>query len=292
LKHALRELECNGASVRAQTNPTIQLTYIFPQTANFVINVDTTQKVSNKKSAAAIAKGWDSFHDKLGRITTSITTVVFVSSINIESLRRKSVLEVGCGDLASTPAFEEVDYVGLDISQNALDKARHKMAGNLKFNALNSVELIKADIRSGVNLPSGTFDFAFGVDSFPFFAESLPDAIREIGRLLKVGGLLQFTTFHPQFIKEKSGIGLSAFGHFGYAANVDGPAGEMVALDEMQIKRLLGSNGFQTMDIATFTKRDARLKAIDFVGHERIGGLDGSDENLKFFSVVKALRRD
>lgn len=110
------------------------------------------------------------------------------------------VLDVCCGSGASAlPAAETVgptgSVVGLDLAENLLALARSKA----KERNLNNVEFRSGDMTQ-LPFAEGSFDVVvcvFGI----FFVPDMEAALRELKRVLRVGGKLAITTWGPRFFE-------------------------------------------------------------------------------------------
>jgi ubiquinone/menaquinone biosynthesis C-methylase UbiE len=96
-----------------------------------------------------------------------------------KTLRAKRLLDVGCGAgkfclMASEAGF---NVSGFDASENLIEIARERMPG--------------ADFKTGdmeeLPYPDSTFDAVTGINSFQF-ADNIPKALKEAGRVAKKGG--------------------------------------------------------------------------------------------------------
>jgi ubiquinone/menaquinone biosynthesis C-methylase UbiE len=115
------------------------------------------------------------------------------------------VLDACCGSGASAiPAAEAVgadgSVLGVDLAEGLLGLARAKA----RERGLHNLELRTADMLD-LQLPAHSFDAVvcvFGI----FFVPEIDVAIRELWRLVRVGGQLAITTWGPRFLEPVNSV--------------------------------------------------------------------------------------
>jgi ubiquinone/menaquinone biosynthesis C-methylase UbiE len=106
----------------------------------------------------------------------------------LPDLSGKKVLCIGVG------TGEEADYlrglgadvVGIDVSEGGLDRAKQKYPG-IRFELMDMDKL---------DFPDESFDFVYSSLAL-HHSENIKDLFKKIYSVLKVGGVLQFSTTHP-----------------------------------------------------------------------------------------------
>ncbi len=111
-----------------------------------------------------------------------------------------NALDVGCGTGASAlPAAEAVGpngfVIGVDLSARLLDRARAKA----RARGLTNIEFRLADMTS-LGYPNGRFDAVVSVFSI-FFVPDMEGLVRELWRMVRVGGKLAVTTWGPRIFE-------------------------------------------------------------------------------------------
>jgi SAM-dependent methyltransferase len=96
----------------------------------------------------------------------------------------RSILELGCGtgNDAARLAYEGYEVTAVDVSAEAIDRAR------TRFGA--SVEFVVADITSVLPFPDSSFDAVMSNVAIHMFPDSVTRSVfDEVGRLVRPGGL-------------------------------------------------------------------------------------------------------
>ena len=130
-------------------------------------------------------QGWDTYRDV-------VNTPAFLSLL--PDIAGQKGIDIGCGEGHNTRLLVErgADMYGVDISPAfvylaaEMERANHKP---IRYVAASAVEL---------PFPDGEFEFATAFMSLM----DMPDqalALREIHRVLRAGGFLQFSIMHPCF---------------------------------------------------------------------------------------------
>src|SRR5437870_5407329 len=120
-----------------------------------------------------------------------------------ESVLGKHVLEIACGGGQSAVhlATRGACVTGIDFSKAQLEHAR-AFARSKKA----SVHFLEADVQDLSMLDDGNFDIAFSAYALGF-VEDIRRTFREVGRVLRPGGLFAFSWMSPLFaITEDRGL--------------------------------------------------------------------------------------
>ncbi|MFW5652706.1 MAG: class I SAM-dependent methyltransferase, partial [Planctomycetota bacterium] len=129
--------------------------------------------------------GYDGFHDLMNN-------PIFFQML--PDVAGSTGLDVGCGEGHNTRllALRGVRMTAIDISPKFVQFAREAEAQEplgIEFNGSSAISL---------PFPDDNFDFATAFMSLMEFAEA-DQALREIHRVLRPGGFLQFSITHPCF---------------------------------------------------------------------------------------------
>jgi len=122
------------------------------------------------------------------------------------SVAGKDVLEIACGGGQSAAYLAErgARVTAIDFSGEQLDHAR-------AFARLKTVEVrfIESNVEDLSLLGDASFDLAFSAYALGF-VEDVQRAFREIGRVLRPGGLFAFSWMSPMYaITEEGGLGIT-----------------------------------------------------------------------------------
>ncbi|MDQ2962277.1 MAG: malonyl-ACP O-methyltransferase BioC [Pseudomonadota bacterium] len=223
-------------------------------------------------------------------------------------LQPAAILDAGCGtgDALSelSARYPEAFLIGLDLAYAMLDSARRRAVAakaserSLLARLFGTRGTTRRDpalvCGDACRLPvaGGTVDLVWSNLTLQWINDA-PTAFAEFHRVLRVGGLLMFTTFGPDTLKELRG----AF------AGVDGATHVSRFIDMHDIGDMLVHAGFadpvMDMETITLTYADAttmmrELKAIGAhnatVGRPR--GLTGRSRWTRVLAALEAFRRD
>ena len=223
-------------------------------------------------------------------------------------LQPLAILDAGCGtgDALSelSARYPEAFLVGLDLAYAMLDAARRRAAAthvserSLFARLLGTRALARRDpalvCGDACRLPlaSGTVDLVWSNLTLQWINDATA-AFGEFHRVLRTGGLLMFTTFGPDTLKELR----TAF------AGIDSATHVSRFIDMHDVGDMLVQAGFadpvMDMDTITLTYTDAKtmmreLKAIGAhnatVGRPR--GLTGRARWSRVLAALEAFRRD
>ncbi|HLY28943.1 MAG TPA: class I SAM-dependent methyltransferase [Aggregatilineales bacterium] len=112
------------------------------------------------------------------------------------------ILDVGCGTGASAlPAAESVGpngkVIGVDLAERLLEKGGAK--AKAKERGLHNIEFRTGDM-TNLGFPDSFFDGVVSVFSI-FFVPDMEAQVRELWRMVKVGGKLAITTWGARFFE-------------------------------------------------------------------------------------------
>lgn len=117
------------------------------------------------------------------------------------------ILDLGCGTGSSLAAlgerYRQAEVIGADLSQVMLEAGRgqrSRLRWLLPFLRANKTKLLAADA-AALPLLSGSQGLVWSNLLLHWLDDPLP-AFREMHRVLNVGGLLMFSTFGPDTLKE------------------------------------------------------------------------------------------
>ena len=114
------------------------------------------------------------------------------------NMQPRYVLDLGCGTgLFSKQLkrrYPKAQIVGLDLAGMMLKQAKSSQS------LFNKWPLVQADMMK-MPFPSGLFDLVFANQAI-HWANPLPDAMREISRVMKVDGCLMLSTLGPDTFRE------------------------------------------------------------------------------------------
>ncbi len=209
----------------------------------------------------------------------SSIAMLFERSIDLKSLRFKSVLEIGCQNMIYSPLFlsNGISYVGIDISFGSVKNGKSLLESTLGMQTLtNNSSLAVAD---ALELPfkSDSFDFVFGLQTFYLFGEGILDPIMEAKRVLRSGGTLQFDVFHTDY-SDVSGSAVK----FGTSHPIKG-------LDILSCREQNIGDIIRTADMELLGANVLRNSERPMDMHQRYCYMDTDD--TKFSIIVKAMKR-
>ncbi len=172
------------------------------------------------------------------------------------------IVDAGCGLGAGLRElgrrYPGAQRIGVDVAGAMLRGALNGVTLQQRARAFfggNSVQLVCADMRA-LPLADGGGDLLWSNFGLAFAGEPQA-ALREFARVLKPGGLLMFSAYGPDTLRELR----SAFAAAGTHAHVHD------FTDMHDLGDMLSANGFATpvmdMEMLTLTYRDARALALD-----------------------------
>ena len=229
--------------------------------------------------------------------------------LDVVTLVPGSILDAGCGtgeaqaDLALR--YPEARQVALDIALPMLSQAREKVRAQARegksvlsriLSAVSPASTREAVYVCGdlTCLPfvAGAFDLVWSNLALQW-VDDLPGALTELGRVLREGGLVSFSTFGPDTLRELK----TAF------AGVDRHSHVSRFVDMHDIGDMLGGSGFgdpvMHMEYLTLTYPDAKamvqdLKAIGATNATRLRprALMGKRRWERALAALETTRRD
>jgi malonyl-CoA O-methyltransferase len=225
--------------------------------------------------------------------------------LDVVKLAPATILDAGCGtgeaERSLAGRYPGARCVGVDLALPMLDLAQARDAGSrsrlarlvgrVRGNVRPAAAFVCADI-AALPFAAASFDFVWSNLALQWMSD-LPRAMSEFRRVLAVGGLLSFTTFGPDTLKELRG----AF------AGVDRHTHVSRFVDMHDVGDLLVHAGFadpvMDMEYLTLTYADAPAMMRDLralgatnatLGRPR--GLMGRGRFERVRAALEALRRD
>lgn len=225
--------------------------------------------------------------------------------LDIVRLEPQALVDVGCGTGDALPElgrrYPTARRMAVDLAlpMVAAARARHgrtvpalrRLVSGLRGPVAPPASFVVADM-SALPFAAGTYDLAWSNLALQW-APDLPRVIREWHRILRVGGLVSFTTFGPDTLKELR----HAF------AGVDGSPHVSRFIDMHDIGDLLVHAGFadpvMDMELITLTYADplAMVRDLKAIGatnaaRGRSRGLLGRERWSRVLAALEALRSD
>jgi malonyl-CoA O-methyltransferase len=160
--------------------------FLFP-----VVMMNLTQDICNSFSAHA------GEYEKAAVVQTEIGTRLF-ERLDYLKMTPEYVLDLGCGTGVFTKLlkkrYPKAQIFAIDLSKDMLIQSKKK------HSLLKKWPLIAADMQA-LPFKSGQFDLIFA-NQVIHWANTLPDVIRELNRVMRANGCLMFTTLGPDTFKE------------------------------------------------------------------------------------------
>ena len=171
-------------------------------------------------------------------------------------LRPARVLDAGSGTGWGTRQlarrYPAAFIIALDIAQGMLQVARERSGGWRKLFSGNQPNLVCADVEA-LPLPAQSMELIWSNLTVQW-CNDLPQTFVELNRVLKVDGLLMFSTFGPDTLKELRGAFLGVDGH-----NHINRFADMHDIGDMLVA---GGFAEPVMDMETITLTYADVKAM------------------------------
>ena len=201
-------------------------------------------------------------------------------------LSPQRVLDAGCGDGHGARRLAEVypdaHVLGLDFAYPMLRVARSRGAWLRRVLKRERVDYQCADLVA-VPLPAASMDLAWSNLALHCAGDPLP-ALKELWRVLKVGGLLMFSCYGPDTLKELR----SAFAASDSAVHVHG------FIDMHDLGDMLSACGYAApvmdMELITLTYADVDALCADLRASGQVNTLDGRRRGLAGKGVFSAMR--
>ena len=210
-------------------------------------------------------------------------------------LAPQRVLDVGCGEghgaRRLAEVYAEAQVLGLDFAHPLLRAARRHGAWLRRVLVRERIDYLCADL-AAVPLPAASVDLAWSNLALHWSGDPLP-ALKELRRVLKVGGLLMFSCYGPDTLKELRG----AFAAHDRAEHVHG------FVDMHDLGDMLSACGYAApvmdMEVITLTYADVDALFADLratgqqnVLAQRRRGLTGKGVFAGMRAAYETLRRD
>jgi len=201
-------------------------------------------------------------------------------------LAPQRVLDAGCGDGQGARRLAEVyphaQVLGLDFAYPMLQAARGHRAWLRRIVASERVAYLCADL-AAVPLAAASVDLAWSNLALHCTGDPLP-ALKELRRTLKVGGLLMFSCYGPDTLKELR----SAF------AAHDGAPHVHAFIDMHDLGDMLSACGYaepvMDMEVITLTYADVDALFADLRATGQVNALAGRRRGLSGKGVFGAMR--
>jgi malonyl-CoA O-methyltransferase len=127
-----------------------------------------------------------------------------VERLQYIKLAPQRVLDAGCGDghgaRRLAECYPEARVLGLDFALPMLQAARSRSAWLRRMLARERIDYLCADL-TALPLAAASVDLAWSNLTLHHLGDPLP-ALKELRRVLKVGGLLMFSCYGPDTLKE------------------------------------------------------------------------------------------
>ncbi len=210
-------------------------------------------------------------------------------------LAPQRVLDAGCGEghgaRRLAEVYAEAQVLGLDFAHPLLQAARRHGAWLRRVLVRERIDYLCADL-AAVPLPAASMDLAWSNLALHCSGDPLP-LLKELRRVLKVGGLLLFSCYGPDTLKELRG----AFAAHDRAAHVHG------FIDMHDLGDMLSACGYAApvmdMELITLTYADVDALFADLratgqqnVLAQRRRGLTGKGVFGGMRAAYETLRRD
>jgi len=197
-------------------------------------------------SAAEKIRMWDDAWrpDKYGASTS-----YGPSLIRTEDVKDKRVLEIGCGDLFFSYHLDHVgEYIGVDISPNALLRARENFPKGT---------FVQADASVSLPFTDRSFDTVLAIETITCSGPDAKGILKEAGRVLYSNGELIFDVFHKDLVtthsKYKPNVELIGELDYGTLLRNRITNNDVITFDEEGIAKLLGSVGLRVENMHVMT---------------------------------------
>lgn len=201
-------------------------------------------------------------------------------------LAPQRVVDAGCGDghgaRRLSGVYPGAQVLGLDFAYPMLQAARKHGSWLRRALERERADYLCADF-AAVPLPAASVDLAWSNLALHCAGDPLP-ALKELWRVLKVGGLLMFSCYGPDTLKELR----SAFAAHDSAAHVHG------FIDMHDLGDMLSSSGYAApvmdMELITLTYADVDALFADLRATGQVNALAGRRRGLTGKGVFSAMR--
>ena len=152
-----------------------------------------TYNSKNEKDIKKAYKQWSSFYE-YHIIDMGWDAPKLISDLLLKYLNGSTILDIGCGTGLVGKELKIANYVGtidgLDLSLDMINEAKKK-------NIYNNFLIMNAE---SMNIPDNTYDGITCVGSLNF-GHIMPSAYKEFLRVIKVNGLICFSTREDYYLK-------------------------------------------------------------------------------------------
>ena len=201
-------------------------------------------------------------------------------------LAPQRVLDAGCGAghgaSRLSGAYPGAQVLGLDFAYPMLQAARKHRSWLRRALERERADFLCADF-AAVPLPAASVDLVWSNLALHCAGDPLP-ALKELWRVLKVGGLLMFSGYGPDTLKELR----SAFAAHDSAAHVHG------FIDMHDLGDMLSACGYAApvmdMELITLTYADVDALFADLRATGQVNALAGRRRGLTGKGVFSAMR--
>lgn len=201
-------------------------------------------------------------------------------------LAPQRVLDAGCGEGRGarrlTRVYRDAQVLGLDFAYPMLQAARGHGSWLRRVLARKRVDYLCAEL-AAVPLPAASVDLVWSNLALHCVADPLP-ALKELRRVLKVGGLLMFSCYGPDTLKELK----SAFAAHDSAVHVHG------FIDMHDLGDMLSTCGYAApvmdMELITLTYADVDALVADLRATGQVNALTGRRRGLTGKGVFSSMR--
>ncbi|GAC1623116.1 MAG: hypothetical protein NVS4B7_14450 [Ktedonobacteraceae bacterium] len=158
---------------------------------------------TNPESGAEMARVMDQDH-----LLTKAMNGLFSERSTLSGIHR--VLDIGCGpggwDLDVSFTYPEIEVVGIDISEQAIDYAR----AQARVKGLENVRFLTMDATKPLDFPNASFDMV-NARTIGFLPTGVwPNLMRECMRVLRSGGVIRLTESEWSFSNSPGLEGITA----------------------------------------------------------------------------------
>lgn len=198
------------------------------------------------------------------------------------------ILDAGCGDGHGAKRLAErypgAQVLGLDFALSMLQAARSQDSWLRRVLQRVRVEFLCADF-AAAPLPAASVDLVWSNLALHLAGDPQP-VLNELRRVLKVGGLLMFSCYGPDTLKELK----CAFAAHDAAAHVHG------FIDMHDLGDMLSACGYSApvmdMEVITLTYKDVDALLADLRATGQQNALAGRRRGLTGKGVFKAMRAE
>ena len=209
----------------------------------------------------------------------------------------KTILDIGSGTGVATQAlgkrYKKARVIALDLAPNMLKQARSKSGFLQRFK--NNRDFICADAEQ-LPFADNSVDLIFSSSTLQWCTD-LDKTFSDIKRILKPGGLLMFSTFGPDTLKELRQSWRAAE----EATNESIHVHDFIDMHDIGDALMRAGLGDPVMDVENFTltypdayqlMRELKTIGAHNTAHDRRQGLTGKLRLQKMITAYESFRRD